>query len=331
MFGGTLPRHAQSVIQIDNNTVAVRLHFGVWVVVPTWNVDVAIGMILDGVIEPWTARAVQRILKPGDTYVNVGANFGFYMALGAHAVGYTGKVIAVEANPVLLPYLKRSMFWSRYSDVIRLFNRAASDVDNETLRINFDAQFIGGASVALPDDPSALPGSTIEDSLWQNIDPARFVHEDGSVSPTQEGVRVRRECRTARLDTMLKDLERVDLLHMDIEGSEPAAIAGAHELIRRSPGIVIIMEWSPHYCLSPSLLEKTCAMWDFFQDMGYAWYRIRHEDFRPGLRAPRLSAIERRDDLFATPHSDVMVVKDLRAAFGRWPRVVDDRKKKFRW
>ena len=36
----------------------------------------------------------------------------------------------------------------------------------------------------------------------------------------------------------------VDLLHMDIEGSEPLALHGGQALIERSPNLKIITEWS---------------------------------------------------------------------------------------
>ena len=308
------------IIPLGDHSVAVRLNCGEWVVVPTWNIDVAVGMLRDGVIEPWTARAVERILKPGDTYVNVGANLGFYMALGVKCVGPTGRVFAIEANPALLPYLMRSVYWSSFYDVIRLYNRAASDEDGRTLPITFNPQFMGGASVAVPQEKDGSC-TDIADSLWERLDTTRIVQPDGQVSLTY-GVAVQRECQTARLDTMLREEARIDLLHMDIEGSEPAAIAGAQEIIRRSSGMAVILEWSPYYCLAPELLAKTESMWEFFDGLGYSWFRIRYEDFRPGLPAPRLSPIATRAELFSTVHSDVLIVKDLRTYYARWPRLI---------
>ena len=309
------------VISLGNRTVAVRLQCGAWVVVPTWNVDVAVGIIRDGVIEPWTARAVQRILKPGDTYVNVGANFGFYMALGANSVGRTGRVHAIEANPVLLPYLLRSLCWASYPEAIGLYNRAASDEDGATVILEFDPQHIGGGTVLANGDYTDAMARSIVDGLWENVDPTRLVEPDGRVLPTS-GTPTRRECKTARLDTLLEDTSRVDLLHMDIEGSEPAAIAGARGIIERSPGIAVILEWSPYYCLAPKRIDKTRAMWALFETLGYSWYRIRHEDFSRWLPAPRLSRIRSREALFALAHSDVLVVKDLRKHFRWWPALV---------
>jgi FkbM family methyltransferase len=246
------------------------------------------------------------------------------MALGTKSVGPTGRVHAVEANPLLLPYLMRSLYWAPYPEVIRLYNRAASDEDGQTVSIQFEPQYIGGGSVVASDGHAEAMDKNLAQSLWENVDAAQFVKPDGSVTPTSGGNYLSRQCTTARLDTLLKDTSRVDLLHMDIEGSEPAAIAGGQAIIKRSPGIAVIMEWSPLYCLAPERIEQSRAMWAFFETLGYSWYRIRYEDFSPWLPVPRLSRIHSREALFALKHSDVLLVKDLRKHFRWWPALVID-------
>jgi FkbM family methyltransferase len=313
----------REVIPLGDRTVAVRLAFGGWAVVPTWNVDVALGMIRDGIIEPWTSRAVQRLLRLGQTYVNVGANFGYYMVLGAHCVGPSGKVFAVEANPVVLPYLLRTLFWSGYRETIRLYHRAASDQDGLELDIMSDAQFVGGASVAQRVIAPEFFPTAVEDSLWENIDVARVVQADGRVVP-ETGLFVRRKCLTTRLDTLLAAEPHIDLLHMDIEGSEPAAIQGGLEIIRRSPGMALVMEWSPYYCLSDGLIEQTRAMCELFESRGYSWYRLAPSAFDATAVAPALVRIRDREQLFRLPQSDLVVVRDLAAYHPGWPELVRD-------
>jgi FkbM family methyltransferase len=311
----------REIIPLGGHSVAVKLAFGAWAVVPTWNLDVALGMIRDGVIEPWTSRAVQVLLKPGQTYVNVGANFGYYMVLGAHSVGRAGKVFAVEANSVVLPYLLRTLYWSGYPDVIRLYHRAISDQDGLELDIMSDAQFVGGASVAMRVAAPELLPTNLEDSLWENVDVTRAVQPDGKVEAAT-GFMVRRKCLTARLDTVLAAEPRIDLLHMDIEGSEPAAIMGGLDLIRRSPDMAFVLEWSPHYCLSEALIGHTRAMCDLFDSRQYSWYRIAPEAFDAAAVAPALVRIRDREQLFGTPHGDMVVVRNLAAYHPEWPKLV---------
>ena len=49
--------------------------------------------------EPLETGLIAEILKPGDGFVDVGANIGYFTLLAARRVGPTGRVIAVEANP----------------------------------------------------------------------------------------------------------------------------------------------------------------------------------------------------------------------------------------
>lgn len=49
-----------------------------------------------------------RILRPGDTYIDIGANEGFLCVTAARLVGPTGRVIAVEPQQRLQPVLQRN-------------------------------------------------------------------------------------------------------------------------------------------------------------------------------------------------------------------------------
>jgi FkbM family methyltransferase len=314
-------KRVPDIIPLGDRTVAVRLACGAYVVVPTWNIDVNVGIIRDGIIEPWTSRAIEALLKPGHSYVNLGANFGYYMVLGAHCVGRAGRVVAVEANRLLLPWLMRSVYWAGYPDVIRLYNCAVSDVDDLEVDLMFDPQFAGGASVAARVAADQAMPTRFEEALWENVDLAPHVAADGLVTPAV-GHFVRVKSRTRRLDTLLSDAPGIDVLHMDIEGSEPAAILGAVDLIRRSPALAIVMEWSPYYFREGRMADQRRAMCDLLDGLGYRWYRIRPEDFAPDLPAPRLEPIARRDALLATPHADLLLVKDLAFHHPGWPQLV---------
>ena len=70
------PNNTRRVIPLLPGELLVEASWGGFMVVPTFNLDVAIGVVRDGVIEPWTTRLVQDLLRPGDIYLNAGANFG---------------------------------------------------------------------------------------------------------------------------------------------------------------------------------------------------------------------------------------------------------------
>ena len=98
-------------IYLGDRKLLVQTKWGGHLVVPTYNFDVAIGAARDGVIEPWTTRLIQELVREGDVIINAGANFGYYAVLSAYHAGQRGKVIAIEANPHIIPYLIDSCYW----------------------------------------------------------------------------------------------------------------------------------------------------------------------------------------------------------------------------
>lgn len=49
--------------------------------------------------EEYETEIVCRLLRPGDTFIDVGANIGYYTALASRLVGPAGKVFAFEPDP----------------------------------------------------------------------------------------------------------------------------------------------------------------------------------------------------------------------------------------
>lgn len=72
---------ADPPIYLGDRRLLVRTRWGGRLVVPTYNIDVAIGAARDGLIGPWTTRLVQELVREGDVVINAGANFGYYSVL----------------------------------------------------------------------------------------------------------------------------------------------------------------------------------------------------------------------------------------------------------
>ena len=81
--------------------------------------DHAVGhaMTLDGDYEPEVGAALRRLLRPGDTFVDVGANYGWHSLLAASVVGPDGRVLAIEPNPDNSTLLARSAADSGFANI----------------------------------------------------------------------------------------------------------------------------------------------------------------------------------------------------------------------
>lgn len=100
VFGGTL--------QVDASDIVGKhiYYFGIW--------------------EPKLTRWIQRRLRPGDLFVDVGANVGYYSLLASKLVGDTGKVVAIEALPQTFSGLEQNLRKNKVGNV-RTVNAAAWD------------------------------------------------------------------------------------------------------------------------------------------------------------------------------------------------------------
>ncbi len=72
---------------------------------------------LFGVWEPAITRFVNSRLRPGDLFVDVGANVGYYALLAAKRVGPRGGVVAIEASPSITCLLRANIALNGFTNV----------------------------------------------------------------------------------------------------------------------------------------------------------------------------------------------------------------------
>jgi FkbM family methyltransferase len=79
-----------------------------------------------GMWEPNLTRWLSGRLRPGDTFIDVGANIGYFTLLGSRLVGPRGRVVAIEALPSTFACLTDNLKRNRSSNA-RPINAVASD------------------------------------------------------------------------------------------------------------------------------------------------------------------------------------------------------------
>ena len=87
----------------------------------------------EGTWEKTQTEQLLAQLSPGDTFVDVGANIGYYTVLAAHKVGPEGRVFAFEPDPESFALLQRNVERNGLSQVV-LENKAAG-AENGTLEL----------------------------------------------------------------------------------------------------------------------------------------------------------------------------------------------------
>jgi FkbM family methyltransferase len=201
-------------VYLGEGRALARTVFGHKLVVDTHDLNLAPHLLAEGRWEPGTTAAVLRRVSRGMRVVEVGANVGWYTVLLAQAVGAEGRVDAFEANPATFELLRRNVEINGMVDRVTLHQKAAMDRTGRVM-LNVPERHLGVASVV-------------------------------GVPPVAEGCR-QVEVDAVALDEELQGGPPVDLVKMDIEGSEPFALDGMRQLIARSPRMQIVVEFDPRW------------------------------------------------------------------------------------
>lgn len=156
------------------------------------------------------SRVLARLLRPGDVFVDGGANVGLLSLIGATVVGPTGRVLACEPGP--------------------------------GTRVLLEANAALNAFETLESHPVALSDRLGTERF--------VVFENGSglasFAPRGEGGTII-EVRVTTLDDLTSCLgERVALVKLDIEGAEVKALLGASDLITRAAPLFLVEVESEH-------------------------------------------------------------------------------------
>lgn len=160
-------------------------------------------ILQEGTYEPHVVAVVLAQLSAGSVLVDLGAHVGYYSLIAAGLVGPAGRVLSFEPNPGSCELLVRSARLNGFVN-IEVYPFAVT----ETRGISY------------------LQGRGSHATLVGPVGSARASH-GASVVPT------------ITLDEVLRDVSRVDVIKMDIEGAEFRALRGGQQAVVRHRPVII--------------------------------------------------------------------------------------------
>ena len=108
-----------------------------------------------GRYEPQETCVARSILRPGDVFVDVGANCGYFTLLAAGLVGPSGRVVAVEAHPEIYETLRRSLGLNHLPYVTAGNVAVADGPGTLSMLVDAEATALGMARVVADGAPGA--------------------------------------------------------------------------------------------------------------------------------------------------------------------------------
>ena len=166
------------------------------------------GALTLGCYERFELDVFRSALAEGMNVLDIGANIGLFTVVASKYTGQTGKVIAVEPLPVNCEFLTETI---RQNGLTNIEIEQVAVSNNSGDRELFLSPENKG-------DNRLFPGG----KNWRSV----------SVPMTTVDDIVKRH-----------NMDRVDLIKMDIQGSEGLAIQGMTETLRRNPHVMILMEF----------------------------------------------------------------------------------------
>ena len=161
---------------------------------------------IDG-YEPDVRTFIETFLRPGQTFLDCGANVGYFSIVAGHRVGPTGRVLAVEANPTTFGLLSDNLRLNGFGDGVHCA------LTNEPGDVTLHMSRAGGDVYSSLRREGINNGQDVESFVV----PGRL------------------------LDDVLADrkIDRVDMVKVDIEGAELDVLRSAPRLMEIDRPLII--------------------------------------------------------------------------------------------
>jgi len=222
------------------------------------DVHVSAAIAATGIWEPEETRFLLATLRPGDVFVDVGANIGYFSLLASRRVGPAGAVLAFEPEAANYALLEA--------------NCRLNDCDNVRTY------------------QAALGEENTSGTLYLN----ELNRGDHSLFPAQQD-RAGQDIRIVNGSRLISaSYPRVDCIKIDTQGAECSVVRGLLELIAASaPGLVMIIEFSPMHLRNAGTSGR--ALLDLLADFDWRMY-LMDED-AGGLLPVTASQVRSLNDL----------------------------------
>jgi FkbM family methyltransferase len=179
-------------------------------------------LFVHGCWEPYESQLMTTLLRPGMTVIDIGAHVGYYSLLAARVVGSTGRVISFEPSPGNFDLLVNNIRLNRLGTVIQAENAAVGDVCGEL-------------------DLYLSSYNTGDHRMYSTLSDDDEIFNAGAL---RQRVRVAVLALDEYLDE--RNISKVDIVKIDVQGAEMDVFSGMKKTFLRNPQLLLFTEFWPH-------------------------------------------------------------------------------------
>lgn len=196
-------------------------------------------LITRGTWETSVGEVLNRTLKPGDHFLDVGANIGYFSLMASNLVGKDGLVLACEPSVRALSKLVTHIHQNTEKNVVLLSAGAGIESSIETLHLAQDTN-IGASTLRKISDHSAGDEKVLVLNLGEMLDGLKFAP---------------------------------DVIKIDVEGYEFSVLKGIRTLLSNTSPVVICELSNAFFA---DMGHTTGDVINFMASMGYFCYMIEN-------------------------------------------------------
>src|SRR6185437_1442837 len=207
-LGEQINTNLKPVFPVGDRLLATVIN-GFLMLLPADDVRLAAYMAICGNLDPGMIRFLSRILQPGMTFVDVGANIGTHTLTAASRVQDSGRVYSFEPTPRTCGILRTNVTINGFTGRVVIQELAVSDKRGSAKLWTGD---VCGHNTLFGNEQDPRPAITVS---------------------------------TISLDEALAAVPVIDFVKIDAEGAEPFILRGMRQILSRRPKLQLALEFAP--------------------------------------------------------------------------------------
>jgi len=191
---------------------------GFFMSLPGKDINITPEIALKATYEERELSFLERHIKGGDFFVDVGCNIGLYSLVAGMRVGPFGRIYSIDPNALVLKHLHRSLAMNWFHDRTVVINQAMGSTAGE-MTLRYSEQMLGCG----------------------NVSPV----QSNAFSETNKilGATTEKRVLQGRLDDLFPQEQELKILKIDVEGHEHEVLQGADRLLKKKCFGYIMMEF----------------------------------------------------------------------------------------